>query len=337
MKILLDHSSPFLLAHGGLQIQIEETKRALENLGVTIEYLRWWDEAQRGDIIHFFGRPTGGYVDLAHKKNMRVVMAELLTGLGSRSSTAISTQSLVIRLSRALLPSAFWAKMGWDAYAKADRVVALTSWEAELMKRVFDAPAEKVVVIPNGVADEFLAVRETKEDRGKYLLCTATITERKRVLELTEAAVVAQTPLWIIGKPYAETDPYAQRFFALIKQHREVIRYEGPVQDRHQLARLYRQGRGFVLLSTMESLSLSALEAVACECPLLLSDLPWARSVFASNAMYCPVSSSASTAKILREFYDAAPQLGPPPKPMSWSEVARELKRTYEDLLSTSR
>ena len=40
----------------------------------------------------------------------------------------------------------------------------------------------------------------------------------------------------------------------------------------------YREARGFVLLSAMESLSLSALEAAACECPLFLSDLPWARS-----------------------------------------------------------
>src|SRR2546428_13872771 len=63
MKVLVDHASPFLLAHGGFQIQIEETKRALERLGVTVEYLRWWDDEQRGDIIHFFGRPAGAYVD----------------------------------------------------------------------------------------------------------------------------------------------------------------------------------------------------------------------------------------------------------------------------------
>jgi glycosyltransferase involved in cell wall biosynthesis len=337
VKILFDHSNPFLLAHGGFQIQIEEIKRALERLGVTVEYLRWWDDEQRGDIIHFFGRPAGAYVDLAHNKNIRVVMAELLTGLGSRSSTAIAMQKLLIRLARTCLPPAFWAKMGWDAYTKADRIVALTSWEAELMQRVFNAPRERVVVIPNGGSDEFLTAGQPNTVRGKYLVCTATITERKRILETAQAAIQVETPLWIIGKSYDESDPYALEFFALAKRYPNIIRYRGAVEDRQQLAEIYRKARGFVLLSTQESLSLSALEAAACECPLLLSDLPWARTVFANGATYCSATSVAGTAKILREFYDGAPHAKIPPKPSSWMEVAGRLKEVYRQLLSTSR
>jgi hypothetical protein len=88
----------------------------------------------------------------------------------------------------------------------------------------------------------------------------------------------------------------------------------------------------------MESLSLSALEAAACECPLLLSDLPWARCTFAASARYCSVSQSVTdTARNLREFYDAAPTLPPPPKPASWVQIGRELKTVYEAVLSTSR
>ena len=43
MKVLIDHQLPFLLAHGGLQIQIEQTKAALEKIGIEVEYLRFWD------------------------------------------------------------------------------------------------------------------------------------------------------------------------------------------------------------------------------------------------------------------------------------------------------
>ena len=60
---------------------------------------------------------------------------------------------------------------------------------------------------------EFLEEGESK--RGKWLVCTATITERKRVLELAQAAVVAKTPVWVLGKPYADDDPYAMRFLKL--------------------------------------------------------------------------------------------------------------------------
>src|SRR5688572_4261871 len=85
MKVLFDHSSPFLLAHGGFQIQIEQTKAALDAIGVGVEYLRWWDATQTGDLIHFFGRPTAGYVEHAHGKGIKVVVSDLLTGLGSRN------------------------------------------------------------------------------------------------------------------------------------------------------------------------------------------------------------------------------------------------------------
>ena len=153
-----------------------------------------------------------------------------------------------------------------------------------------------------------------------------------------EPAVRAQTPLWIIGKAYADADAYAQKFFALARQHPQIIRYEGAVADRARLAQIYREARGFVLLSAMETRSLSAEEAAACECPLLLSDLPWARSTFENAATYCPLTkSAATTADALRKFYAAAPSLPVPPKPPAWNKIGRQLKTIYERVLSTSR
>src|SRR5208283_4192488 len=69
MKVLFDHHMPFSLAHGGLQQQLVQTKSALEQVGVETEYLRWWDDSQRADIIHFVGRPATEYVNFAHGQN----------------------------------------------------------------------------------------------------------------------------------------------------------------------------------------------------------------------------------------------------------------------------
>jgi glycosyltransferase involved in cell wall biosynthesis len=199
------------------------------------------------------------------------------------------------------------------------------------MNYLFDAPKERVHVVPNGIEEIFLDSPATA--RGKWLVCTATITARKRVLELAEAAVLAQTPVWIIGKAYSDADACAQKFFALARQHPQTIRYEGAISDRARMAQVYRAARGFVLLSAMESLSLSALEAAACGCPLLLSDLPWARTTFENAATYCPLIKSVE-AKALRKFYDAAPNLPVPPKPPAWNEIGRQLKTIYEQVLS---
>ncbi len=336
MKILLNCQTPFMLAHGGAQIQIEQTAAALKKIGVDAEYLRWWDQAQEGDILHQFGRIPLSLLALAHAKGLKVVMLDLLTEQGSRSPSRLRLQKWMMHFFKRILPGSLVGSFGWDSYRLVDASVALTSWEARLMMDVFGAPPEKVHVVPNGVEEDFL--NSQTAPRGQWLVCTATITERKRVLELAEAAVQAKTPLWVIGKPYSAANPYAARFLQLAGKHPEILRFEGAIDDRARLARAYREARGFVLLSAMESLSLSALEAAACECPLLLSDLPWARTVFQDTASYCPITQSAAqTAAVLRSFHDAAPNLKPPARPLAWTDVARQFRALYEAVLKTSR
>jgi hypothetical protein len=326
---------PFSLAHGGAQIQIERTKAGLEGLGVEVEPLRWWDEGQTGEILHHFGRVPRNLLQVAQGKGMKVVTAPVMSGLGARPGWLRFLQRVLVRTALLTAPglAASWTE--WGVYRLADACVALTPFEASLMRKIFDAPPGRIHFVPNGVEEVFL--KEGKRAGGPWLVCTASIIEMKQVLKLAEMAVRAKTPLWVIGKAHAESDDYAQRFKAFAKQHSGVVRYEGAIADRQRLADVYREARGFVLLSRWEGLSLSALEAAACGCPLLLSNLPWAREFFKDRATYCPHDGSVQAcARILRSFYEAAPGLEPPPPPMSWGDVARQLKAVYESLLRNS-
>jgi len=333
VKILVNCTLPFALAHGGQAIQIQRTMAALTEIGVAVEPLRWWDEAQTGDLIHYFGRMPADQIHFAHQKKIKVIMAELLTAQGSQTGAQRLARKVFRWSAENLAPRGFAAAFNWEPYRLADGFIALTSWEKHLMEHKFGAEPGKIFVVANGVENVFF--QSPKAERGPWLVCTATITERKGVCELAATAVAAQTPVWIIGRAYAETDAYAQKFFALAKQNPKFIRYEGAISDRAELAKIYRAARGFVLLSSMESLSLSALEATACECPLLLSDLPWARSAFSVGAELCPVTrSTAVTAAALRKFYDATPSLPTPPKPATWTDIAQQLKSVYEKVLA---
>ncbi|HVU27885.1 MAG TPA: glycosyltransferase family 4 protein [Verrucomicrobiae bacterium] len=335
MKILIHCNLPFSFTHGGLQTQIEQTKLALEKIGVETEWLRWWDEKQTGDVLHFFGRMSSVQIQMVRQNGMKVVMAELLTAQGSRSPSQLWLQRTMNAAVARFAPGYFSAAFNWKSYQLADACIALTPWEAHLMNYLFNAPKERTYVVPNGVEEIFFEPLESV--RGKWLVCTATITERKRVLELARAAVRAQTPVWIIGNPYADTDAYGRNFSRFARENPAFIRYEGSIGDRAQLAKIYREARGFVLLSAMESLSLSALEAAACGCPLLLSDLPWARETFGEQANYCPVTAPERMAGFLKKFYTAAPSLKSLAKPLTWIDVAQQLKTVYERVLNTSR
>jgi glycosyltransferase involved in cell wall biosynthesis len=330
MKILIDHQTPFLLAHGGLQIQIERTKEALATSRIEVEHLRWWDDAQRGDIIHFFGRANPSHIDFAHAKGMKYVMSDLLTGQGSRTPAQLRLQGIIERVLSKVVPATFLANFRWGAYHKADALIVGTPWEAEVAQLLFSPPQHKIHVVPNGVEEIFFVDSSTPLTRRKELVCTATITPRKRIVELTEAAIAARTPLRIFGAPYGEGDPYYKLFLRTVAQAPDFISYEGPITDRAQLARIYQTARGFVLLSSMESRSLSSEEAAAAGCPLLLSSLPWARSTFAGSATYCPIGNTQLTATVLRKFYNETSQLPKPPPPCRWSDVATHLLHIYQ-------
>ena len=330
MKILIDHPDPFLLAHGGFQIQIEQTRQALLECGLEVDFLRWWDPAQKGHIIHYFGRPFPLYVRVAQQKGLKVVFSPLHTGTGSRSPRQLHVQWLANRLAESFIPSQFLERISWETYRIADACVVATTWEAHLVRTLFRAPVERVYVVPNGVEKVFAPAPQVQ--RGPWLVTTAVVSPRKRPLETAQAAIAAQTPYWFIGKPFAESDSYYQQWIALCRAYPQWLRYEGSVENRAQLAAIYQQARGFVLLSLAESLSLSATEAAACGCPLLLSDLPWARNAFGPTASYCPVAGVGTTARFLRTFYHQAPALPPPPQPKDWMAVGQMFKSIYESV-----
>src|SRR5579864_4181984 len=208
MKILINCNLPFSLAHGGQAIQIQQTIKGLQQLGVEVETMRWWDEAQRGDVIHHFGRMTAGHIQFAHDKGIKVVMAELLTGPGSRTASQLRVQKFVSSAIKRLMPGGLILSFNWDSYRLADAFIANTSWEKYLMEYMFGADPNKTHVVPNGVEEVFF--NSAPVSRGSWLVCSATLTERKRVLELAQAAVAAQTPVWVIGRAYGEGDDYSQ-------------------------------------------------------------------------------------------------------------------------------
>lgn len=259
-------------------------------------------------------------------------MAELLTGLGSRPVGARKIQKTLMVVARRILPYDFTSRLGWESYQKADAVIALTEWEQKLMTEVFSAPPHKVHVVPNGVEKVFLEDRGNSV-RGDHLVTTVTITPRKRVVEMVRAAASARVKLRVIGKPYHPQDPYYLLFLQALEEALPWVEYVGPIEDRAVLAGEYRKAAGFVLLSAMESQSLSALEAAACGCPLLLTDLPWARDTFGSQASYCALDCSEGVSLGFKKFMASISSAPVFQGVLGWSEVASRLSSIYRTLI----
>src|SRR5271154_6950370 len=97
MKILFDHPFPFALAHGGFQVQIEETMAALVRRSIAVEHVRWWDERQTGDIIHHFSAPSPVSLEMARGKKIPVVITHLFTAACNRSPLQLEIRGVLTR------------------------------------------------------------------------------------------------------------------------------------------------------------------------------------------------------------------------------------------------
>lgn len=327
MKIAFDHHSPFFLAHGGFQIQIQQTFAALKEINVDVDWLRWWDCSQTPEIVHYFGPCKKWYIDFAHTKNVRVLVTCLLTSWGSRSPWLNRMHGIAVRIGSKIQPR-LAGRLDWDWPQSADIIICLTDFEKTLLCKILNVPQGKIHVVPNGVDEVFVTCPPV--EREDWLMCSAVIHPRKRVLELARAATLARVPLRIFGQPYSETDPYFRAFLKVVEVSSGYVRWEGSISDRSLLSQKYASARGFVLPSTMESLALSALEAAATGCPLLLSELPWATTTFHKHASYLPPDCDTTTmARFIKSFHER-PQTPTGFRAPTWREVARSLKVIYE-------
>lgn len=333
MKILFSHDIPFHLAHGGSQTHIESLMRELAALGEEVEPERWWDERQTGDVIHYIGRRAPAVnVRLAHQKGYKVVMTEFMDMTASRPRHQLWLQRLLVRLGMRFLP-AFTSRLSWESFRTVDALIFCSPIEPAVAHYLFDADPRRCHYISHGLEAEVLEALARPDEEGDYLLSMATIAPRKRTVLLAEAARLAQVPVLFLGKPYAESDPYYQRFRALVDGR--WVRYGGFVSEEEKQQCL-RRARGFALLSEFETGCIAVYEASAAGLPLFLSRLPWATGGYpaARQIQFCPLDTPAAIARRLREFYQNARRLQGHNFPVpTWREVAEQTREVYRQVM----
>lgn len=334
MRILFDHPQPFFLAHGGFQTQIEQTRRALEELGIDVEWARWWDSRQAGDVLHYFGATRPWIFEQARTKNLRTVMTSLLSETCNRSDARLWRQGKLVNAVLSLpFGEGIKQQLNWRSYASCDCNVVGLEAERQVLKRVYRVPPNRIEVVPLGLSPRFLSAG--KGDRSEpYLVCVGTICEQKNCIPLAELARRAEAPVLFVGKPYTEDDPYWAKFKSMIDGR--WVCHQPHVDSEEAMIALLQKARGAVIMSKFENWCLAAHEAAACGLPLLLPPLKWARERFGDHARY--FVGGEGDVEALRKFYgDCAGLPAPAVTLFGWNDTATKLCTVYERVLSTSR
>ena len=335
MKILLDHPQPFQFAHGGVQTQIQNTKVGLEEHGIEVEFLRWWDDAQTGDLIHYFTVAPNGYLDLANNARRPVVMTTLFSETCNRSELKLKLQG---KITRFILRNPFFEsikrQLTWRAYNSCACNIVGLKIEQQVLQTVYNVPQDKIAIVPLGLSETFLQAGHG-ERKSQHLICTGTINKVKQSVELACMAHAAGVPILFVGKPYHPENSYWQKFKQQVDD--KVVKYKLHVDKEGELVDLLKNSKGFVLFSKYENWCLAAHEAAACGLPLLLPDKKWARERFGDQANYFTGDLQRDIG-VLQRFYACSEKAkAPDVKLWSWKEAVRPLIEVYERVLNSSR
>ncbi len=326
--------------HGGLQVQVAETIRALVAAG---HEARLVDAAPAGradfDLVHVFGSMNGNHrlVAAAKRAGFPVVLSALVAP--SWSAAAGWRARLAGRLAGAINSAPVdntYAHIR-SALRHADQLIALGAAEKDAIVRGFRIAPAKVRLVPNGIGAGFFDAdpapfRAAYGIQGRFALCVGAVSPYKNQLGLARALAGLQSPLPLVL--IGPSEPAAADY---LRQVRGMpgVRWLGALgHDDPLLASAYAAAAVLALPSRGEVFPLAVIEALAAGTPAVLtaeSALALPDSAFALKTVRWddPAAIAAAVAALLER---------PPPRAavsalvreLSWPRVASQIGACYE-------
>jgi glycosyltransferase involved in cell wall biosynthesis len=223
---------------------------------------------------------------------------------------------------------------------RAAATVTVSRSSASDIESILDVPAERLAIVPGGVDRRIFAPYPEIDFRsvlarhglsGPYLIFVGLTHPNKRFLWLLEQLLLRRADLpsdvkLVAVGGHAENTPGVAE---LLNSYRaeDFVSYTGRVSDA-DLAALYSGASALVTASVSEGSNLPALEAVACGCPVVATDIPPLREILGDAASYYdPASGAALTrlaaAALAGHLRGGAGACCPP----SWTESGQQLAR----------
>jgi glycosyltransferase involved in cell wall biosynthesis len=210
----------------------------------------------------------------------------------------------------------------------ASAIVAVSEFTKQELVDLLNLRAEKVRVIPNGVAAPFR--QEGPVSEGDYILAVSTLEPRKNLQMLVEAFARAKLEgceLRVVGA----------RGWGDVELNGDRVRYLGFVPD-EELASLYRGARCVAYVSRYEGFGLPVLEALACGAPVVAANLPPIRELANGTAITVDPADPESIAAGLEQAAARRDELsarGPQAAaPYNWARTAAETLQLYREVSS---
>ena len=293
MRVKFLPHQPHCFAFGGFDLQMLNTLKAVQDVGVNASKLDIWEKDADFEILHVWGMGAHNFttIDFAKKAGKLVVTTVLIPYY----DTLRSRLGYYYRF--------FQVMSSIRAFKKIDKIVVLNNLQLKILHRYYRVPTSKIDIIPNIVEDSFFKPPnfDFKKKYGieKYVLCTGNICARKNQYNLALACINLKLNLVLIGNVLEGETMYGGKLSALEKHHQNIKWIWQLESGSDELVSAYYNCTVYALPSNSETQPIGALEAVAMEKPLLLLDRKYAHQLFYNNAILSKSGSVKSIEKAL--------------------------------------
>jgi glycosyltransferase involved in cell wall biosynthesis len=233
---------------------------------------------------------------------------------------------------------------------RARRVISVSKSTQRDIQSLLNPEPESLALVPCGVDTAIFhrcpeaVVRDVRAAyglTGPYLMFVGLTHPHKRWGWLVEQLVRAR-PLLPAGARLVAVGGHAEReseIYPLLERHRAqgFIVFTGRVSD-ETLASLYTGSSALVTASVNEGNSLPPLEALACGCPVIATDIPPLRETLGSAAnFYDPTSGEELVQLVAAALKAHRPDQPHTFRPPSWPDAAQRLIGALEGAMASSR
>ncbi len=357
MKIAFITRSTLFAVPGGDTVQVVQTARHLEQLGIetAIKLSKDLINYDEYDLLHFFNLTRPADI-LYHSKKARkpFVVSTILCNyteydkyhrkgagaiFGFLPPNGIEYLKTVARwvLGKDHLASKEYL---WKGQRRSitevlkNAAMVLPNSESEYRRIIKDYPCNlKYKVVPNGVDPQLFHRNFTVEKDGNLVLCVARIEGIKNQLNLIRALNNTRFKLLLIGSHAPNQKPYYDQCRSIAAANITFIRHI----PQEELLGYYQKAKVHILPSWFETTGLSSIEGAAMGCNIVITDRGDAKEYFGSNAFYCdpgkPESilaavERASSNKYNEQLYETIQ------KKYTWKQAATETLKAYQQTIT---
>lgn len=357
MKVAFITRSTLFDVPGGDTVQVEQTAKHLEKLGITADIKLSKDEIDYADydLLHFFNLTRPADILYHSKKSGKpFVISTILCNYAEydknhRKGVGILFSFLPPNSIEYLKTIARWV-LGKDHLASKEylwkgqqRCIAEVLKNAAMVLPNSESEYSRIIklypnkmnhaVVPNGVDQNLFRRNKSAIKDPNLVLCVARIEGIKNQINLIKALNNTRFKLVLIGSHAPNQKPYYDECRSTAASNVTFIDHI----PQHELLAYYEQAKVHILPSWFETTGLSSIEGAAMGCNIVITDKGDAKEYFGNHAFYCnpgkPESIFEAVKKANESPYDEY-LYNMILKRYTWQQAATETLKAYKQIIS---